>query len=305
MEKGGHTTRGIICTTLGAVLWGVSGTCSQYLFTYKGVDSNWLTVVRMISVGILLLAVALVTRRKELLGALSSRWGRMMLVVFGVCGLMVSQYTYLTAVQYTNSGTATVLQDIGPVLIMVVTCVMARRLPRRGEIVAIVLTLTGVALLATHGDPSNLVISPKGLTWGLLAAVGFLLYTMLPEGLMRRWGNLAVTGGAMFLGGVVLFFVVRFWRRSVVLDQEVIGMVALVVVMGTVLPYTLYLQGVRDIGAVRASLISCVEPVTATICSTVWMHTLFMPLDLLGFAAILSAVCLLSVQKRTNGERAS
>lgn len=71
--------------------------------------------------------------------------------------------------------------------------------------------------------------------------------------------------------------------------------------MGTVLPYTLYLQGVRDIGAVRASLISCVEPVTATICSTVWMHTLFMPLDLLGFAAILSAVCLLSVQKRTNG----
>ena len=76
-----------------------------------------------------------------------------------------------------------------------------------------------------------------------MAAVGFLLYTMLPEGLMRRWGNLAVTGGAMFLGGVVLFFVVRFWRRSVVLDQEVIGMVALVVVMGTVLPYTLYLQG--------------------------------------------------------------
>ena len=74
MEKGGHTTRGIICTTLGAVLWGVSGTCSQYLFTYKGVDSNWLTVVRMISAGILLLAVALVTRRKELLGALSSRW---------------------------------------------------------------------------------------------------------------------------------------------------------------------------------------------------------------------------------------
>lgn len=132
MEKGGHTTRGIICTTLGAVLWGVSGTCSQYLFTYKGVDSNWLTVVRMISAGILLLAVALVTRRKELLGALSSRWGRMMLVVFGVCGLMVSQYTYLTAVQYTNSGTATVLQDIGPVLIMVVTCVMARRPAQTG-----------------------------------------------------------------------------------------------------------------------------------------------------------------------------
>lgn len=119
-----------------------------------------------------------------------------MLVVFGVCGLWVSQYTYLTAIQYSNSGTATVLQYIGPVLIMAVTCVRTWQLPNRIEVAAIVLTLLGVALLATHGDPSSLVISPKGLTWGLLAAVGFLLYTTLPVGLMQRWGNLAVTGGA-------------------------------------------------------------------------------------------------------------
>ena len=298
MERGGHRTRGIICALLGAVSWGVSGTCSQYLFMDKGVNSTWLTVVRMMGAGIILVILALLTRRRELLGILSHWKDRMMLVVFGVCGLMVSQYTYLTAIQYSNSGTATVLQYIGPVLIMVVTCVRTWQLPNRIEVAAIVLTLLGVALLATHGDPSSLVISPKGLTWGLLAAVGFLLYTTLPVGLMQRWGNLAVTGGAMMIGGVMLLVAVRFWRYSVPLDLEVVGIVAVVVLLGTVLSYTLYLQGVRDLGPVHASMISCVEPVTATICSTVWLDTRFAPVDLLGFASILSTVYLLSARKK-------
>lgn len=264
----------------------------------KGVNSTWLTVVRMMGAGIILVILALLTRRRELLGILSHWKDRMMLVVFGVCGLMVSQYTYLTAIQYSNSGTATVLQYIGPVLIMAVTCVRTWQLPNRIEVAAIVLTLLGVALLATHGDPSSLVISPKGLTWGLLAAVGFLLYTTLPVGLMQRWGNLAVTGGAMMIGGVMLLVAVRFWRYSVPLDLEVVGIAAVVVLLGTVLSYTLYLQGVRDLGPVHASMISCVEPVTATICSTVWLDTRFAPVDLLGFASILSTVYLLSAWKK-------
>lgn len=298
MPQSAHKARGTVCAFLGAVSWGISGTFGQYLFSRRGISANWLTTVRMLSAGLILFVIVLLTRRKELRGLLSSRWDRLMLVIFGVCGLMVSQYTYLTAVQYTNSGTATVLQYAGPVLIMTATCLLTRTPPRREDVCAIVLILIGVALLATHGNPAALVISPPGLTWGLLAAVGFMLYTMLPAGLMRRWGNLAVTGSGMVIGGVALLFLVRFWRYSVPLDPEIIGMTAVVSVLGTVISYTLYLQGVRDIGAVRSSMISCVEPVTAAICSTLWMHTAFTWVDLLGFAVILSTVFLLNLPKR-------
>ena len=290
-----NRTRGTVCALLGAISWGVSGTFGQYLFANRGISANWLTTVRMLAAGLVLLTATLLTQRKELRGLFSHPRDRVMLAVFGVCGLMVSQYTYLTAVQYTNAGTATVLQYAGPVLIMAVTCVLTRKLPRPGEVVSILFILVGVALLATHGNPATLVISPKGLTWGLLAAVGFLLYTMLPTGLMRRWGNLAVTGSGMVIGGVALMLLVRFWRYSVPLDRVTVGMTAVVVLLGTVISYTLYLQGVRDIGPVRSSMISCVEPVTATVCSTVWMHTAFAPVDLLGFAIILSTVFLLNL----------
>lgn len=298
MKKGVHTTRGIVCVLLGGVSWGLAGACSQYLFTYKGIDSNWLAVVRMLSAGAILVVITLLTKREEWKGLLSNKRDRWILLLFGVVGLMVSQYTYLTAVQYSNSGTATVLQNIGPALIVIVTCLMMRRFPNPVEALAIVLTLTGVFLLSTHGDFSALAISPQGLLWGLLSAVGCMLYTMIPEDLMHRWGSLPVTGMGMLIGGIVLFFVVRFWRCTAVIDVQVIQWTAIVVVLGTVISFSLFLQGVSDIGPVRASIIGCIEPVTAMVCSTVWLHTAFTGTDLLGFAAILFAVCALSVYKR-------
>ena len=56
--NGQKTLRGTVCAILGGVCWGVSGTVGQYLFTQKGIDSGWLTVVRMLCAGAILLAAA-------------------------------------------------------------------------------------------------------------------------------------------------------------------------------------------------------------------------------------------------------
>lgn len=289
--------RGVLYALLGSAFWGFSATCSQHLFAVKGIDSGWLTVVRTICAGVLLILLSLVTRRSQLVNMLKDRRARKMLVVFGVCGLLVSQYTYLHAIQYSNAGTATVLQDIGPVFIMTVTCIISKRLPNRIELLAVFLTLGGVFLLATHGDLNTLAISPRGLIWGLSAAVGFMLYSTMPVKLMRQWGNMPVVGVAMLIGGIFLFIMQRFWRYHVTMDGETVLLIVIVVVVGTVASYSLYLQGVREIGPVRASIISCAEPITATICSAVWMGTKFTMIDLFGFVIILSAVCLLSLKR--------
>ena len=53
-----RTLRGFLCAALGGVCWGASGTVGQYLFTCQGVDSGWLTVVRMFLAGVVLLKEA-------------------------------------------------------------------------------------------------------------------------------------------------------------------------------------------------------------------------------------------------------
>ena len=201
-----RTLRGFLCAALGGVCWGASGTVGQYLFTCQGVDSGWLTVVRMFLAGVVLLGGALVRHRPQLRAIWSDRRDALRLVLFSVGGLMTCQYTYLAAIRYSNSATATVLQYMGQALILLWVCLRARRLPTRREGAALVLALLGAFLLATHGSLTALALSPQALFWGLCAAVSLMLYTLLPGDLLRRYPVSVCTGCGMFIGGVVLQF---------------------------------------------------------------------------------------------------
>lgn len=295
-EKG-KTTRGILFTLIGGIMWGFSGTCGQYLFTVKHLDPAWLVVTRMIFAGIILMTLGFARHKNEMTQILKNKKDLFHLLLFSIFGLTFCQYTYLTAISYSNAGTATVLQYLGPVLIMIASCFLAKRMPALKEIVAIFLALFGTFLLATHGDIHSLVISSKGLFWGLSSAVALMLYTMMPERLIRKWGSTVVTGYAMLFGGLFLFFVTGYWSMRVILDLGTILGLAAIIVIGTALAFTLYLQGVSDIGSVKASMIACVEPLSATVISAVWLGTAFTLIDIIGLAAIIITVLILTVKK--------
>ena len=124
-----RTLRGFLCAALGGVCWGASGTVGQYLITCQGVDSGWLTVVRMFLAGVVLLGGALVRHRPQLRAIWSDRRDALRLVLFSVGGLMTCQYTYLAAIRYSNSATATVLQYMGQALILLWVCLRGRPRP--------------------------------------------------------------------------------------------------------------------------------------------------------------------------------
>ena len=68
------------------------------------------------------------------------------------------------------------------------------------------------------------------------------------------------------------------------------------VVLGTVVAFVLFLQGVQDIGAVNASLIACLEPVAASLFSFALAGTYFSGEDIAGMALIMGAVLAVGFQ---------
>ena len=74
MKNGGkkmsRTALGVLCTVLGGVFWGLSGSCGQFLFENYGVQSIWLTAVRMLFAGIVLTVWGLFRKR----GAMAGIW---------------------------------------------------------------------------------------------------------------------------------------------------------------------------------------------------------------------------------------
>ncbi|MDD3334805.1 MAG: DMT family transporter [Eubacteriales bacterium] len=293
--KVSQALRGVVFALLAGICWGLSGTMSQYLFTAKGVSSGWLTVWRMLLSGAILLTVTAIRKPAALKQVWTVKADTIQLLLFAVLGLMAVQFSYLQAIRYSNAGTATAMQYSGEALILLYACITERRFPKALEILALVLALGGIYLLATHGDPSNMALSEQGLLWGVIAAISLMLYTLLPARLIRKYDSASITGYGLLLGGLALSLFVRPWEETVTLDGMLLLVMTGIILIGTVLSFTIYLQSVVDIGGVKTGLLASVETISAPFFAVVWLHTSFQPVDYLGFGCILLMVVLLAV----------
>lgn len=287
---------GIALALIGGTGWGLSGTCGQFLFSYSSVAPQTVTIYRLIFSGLLLIAMNLVRCPKGMLDIFKDWRTTLHLIIYGIFGVGLCQLSYLSAIRYSNSGTATVLQSAGIVLVFIVVSIMQRKAPKPIEYICLLLVIGGVFILATHGDPSHLQLSKEGFFWGCAAAVAVALYTLLQGNLMKKFGTSLVLGYAMLIGGIVLFIISGDAR--ILTDTRPITLLAIafIVVVGTAIGFGLYLSGVAFCGAKKASMLSSIEPVVATLTSFLFLHTVFMPMDLAGFAAVLTGCILLSAR---------
>jgi len=286
--------KGIIFALLGGTGWGLSGTCSQFLFSYSDAAPLTVTIYRLIFSGLLLIIINLIRQPQDMLDIFKNWKDVVHLVIYGVFGVGLCQLSYLSAISYSNSGTATVLQSSGIILVFIIASIMQHKKPKGLEYLCLVLVMGGVFLLATHGDISHLYLSREGLFWGAAAAVAVALYTLLPGKLMSRFGTSLVLGYAMFIGGLVLFAVSGDARILTDTRPVTLLSIAFIVTVGTAFGFSFYLKGVGLCGAKKASMISSVEPVVATLTSFLFLHTAFMPMDLAGFASVILGCILLS-----------
>lgn len=290
--------RGITFALISGISWGFSGACAQYLFGHYGVDPIWVSSVRMLFAGIVLCCVAFIGFR----GPFTALWKfwktprvALRLVVFAICGLAFCQITYLLAIQYSNAGTATIIQYIGPVMTVFFLCAVAHRAPTLREIIALVCVMAGIFLLSTHGNPAVMVLSPQALFWGLVSAFAYMLYSLLPRKLMVHYGSVPVVASGLIIGGVVFSVAIQSWAN--IPQMELSGFIVLfvgLVLFGTVVGFSLFFQSIKDIGAAKAGLIASIETVSATVFAVVWLGTSFVWIDIVGFVLIVATVFILA-----------
>ena len=290
--KKNNTIRGYMLAILGGVSWGISGVCSQYLFMKYEVSADWLTAVRMLLSGILLLMLALQREHMRVFKIWKERKDVVWLIAFGLAGLLLCQYTFLAAIKYSNSATATVLQSLNVVLMAIVVSVWNKKQMRKIQIAAIILAISGTYLIATKGNPTSMDISAKGLIFGILAAVGVVIYTLLSRPIIASWGNLTITGWGMLIGGMVLFVVTRAWIFPTNLDFPAWIIIAVIVIIGTAVGFSVFLESVKYIGPVKSTLLGCLEPASATILSALVLGTRFTVVELIGFVLVVGTVFL-------------
>lgn len=312
MTATSHFWRGVACALGGATLWGFSGACIQFLGENYAITSSFISFVRAAVAAVLFIAVVLVTRREALLSLLGARAACGPLLLFGV-GLYLSQITYAISIEYTNAGTATVLQATCTVFVMLFTCLKLRRAPRLPDLIGLVCALAAATLIATQGDWGVIVLPVAGLAWGIGNALSETLYIMAPQRLYSRWDRVTIISCGMVISGIAaaLVWVVQAAGggagSSLVPALDAVGWLALiggVGLLGTFAAFGLFLYGVSLVGSVKGSLLGVAEPAGAMIIAALWLGTAFSGADWLGLILMAAMIALVSLSG-AKGEQVS
>lgn len=300
----GQMAWGVISTLLGAVAWGFSGTCVQFLFASSTMNALMLTTLRQLGAGIVFLLALCIRNREQIHAMLSDKGTLVRLAIFGSCGLFLNSMLYATTISFTNAGTATVLQSLNIIMALAVTCLVTRRLPRTLEAIALICALGATFLIATHGNPAELQLPVIGLVCGLTTAASATFYTMYPRPLFERWDSFSVTGLGMLVGGLTGMLACIGTDQAPTCIDALAGldatswMVLLVAILvGTFGAYGLFLHGISVVGAVAGNMLGAAEPVSATVISALWLGTAFSWADWTGLALMVATILLIALQK--------
>ena len=214
----------------------------------------------------------------------------------GVFGISLSQFLYFLTIQFSNAAIGTIMQDLSPVMVLLVACAGAHRKPRAYEIASIVLALLGVTLLTTHGDLTAFAVSPVALIAGVACAVCVTVYNCLcPRRELRDYPVSMLQAWAFLMGAVLFELTMRPWTLGYTPSLRGVGGILFVVLFGNLLAFNLYMTGVKLIGPEKSVLYGFAEPVTAAILAVTLLNTPFTVWDAMGFAAVFAMLAVLSV----------
>ena len=298
----GSSKKGMLYVLFAAVLWGSSGVCAQFIMEKSQVGAAFLTMIRLLFSGFILLTLSFIHGDK-IFDILRNRKDALSLLAFSLFGALTVQLTFLVTIEKSNAATATVLQFLSPTIIVAWFVLRLKKRPGALVFTAILTSLLGTFLLVTHGNPTSLSVSPAALFWGIASAFAAAFYTTYPSTLIARYGTLPVVGWSMAIAGIMLLPFFAGQGAGIAIRGDVLLAFFYLVVVGTALTFSLYLKGAQMIGGPKASILSCTEPLSSALLSVLLLGVSFTLPDWLGTLCILSSVVLIAMDSRRHKTR--
>jgi drug/metabolite transporter (DMT)-like permease len=254
-----------------------------------------LVTVRVAGAAAILLIPAVVSMR--------GRWWELRqhavaILSYGVAAVAGCQLAYFYAVTHLSVGVALLLEYLAPVLIVGLLWVRHRQRPRRLTVAGVVLALGG--LLLVLDVLGGVRISAVGVMWGLLAALGLVVYFTIAARDENALPPLALAGGGLLVGSLVLAvagIAGLVPMRFATADVELVGRqvawwipVLELMLVAAALAYVTGIMAARLLGTKVASFVSLTEVLFAVVFAWILLGELPRPVQLVGGLLIVAGV---------------
>lgn len=181
-----------------------------------------------------------------------------------------------------------------PAVVMLLTAAETRALPGAQKMVGFAVAWLGLVCVASPGFTAkgNAPFGPAGIAWGLASLAFYAVYVWLSGKVSRRLGSVRLTTVSNLSTAAVVVGIVLWTRggQAPAASNAALGWVALMVVVSTVFPYFLLMEGIRRLGSSDASLLSMSGPVITVLAGFLFLGESLNPLQVLGTCLTLVGV---------------
>jgi drug/metabolite transporter (DMT)-like permease len=304
---------GLALAVVSAATFGTSGTFASSL-----IDAGWspaAAVLARVSLAALLLTIPAIVALRGQWGVLRRSAGQV--IAFGLIAVAGAQLCYFNAIERMPVGVAMLLEYLGTILVVGWLWLRRGQRPRPLTVGGAIAALAGLALvLDLTGSVS---ISPIGVAWGLLAAIGLATYFVISADereepvppVAMAWGGMCVGAVMLAVLGLAHVLPVTASAGDVTFAGHRMSWIAPVfglAVVAAAIPYIAGIGAARRLGAKLASFIGMAEVLFAIVFAWLLLGQLPSVMQLLGGVAIVAGVTLvrideLKIQDLPQGER--
>ncbi|KAF5052503.1 putative cystine transporter YijE [anaerobic digester metagenome] len=285
MAEAPRRTRALLL--LAGMIWGTSFVAGK--LAVEGTDPYLFSAMRSLISAISILPVFLLYKFDYSIFRSKAVWG---IAFLNAAGLLLQN----VGLTYTTASNTVLLVDINVVIVAVLAAIILKEHLNRRTVVGLVMGMSGVALIATKGDISNL--GGGSLIGDMLvftAGVAWALYIVFTTKELRKGYELVHFTSAMILLTAVFAVPIGLLMAD---DHSVgAGGVSLALYSGifcTTVAFMLYNVGLKSLGATTTSIILLVEMVFGLFFSFLLLGERPDLITIMGGSLILLAIAVIS-----------
>ncbi len=278
---------GYLCIAVAAILFGVAGGVAKALFN-SDISPVALTAIRAFLAAAVLTPIILATDRR---GLRVSRVQLRYLLVMGVLLTLVN-ITFYYSISKTQVAVAIMLEYTAPVFVVLIGLGRRTHTMNWRTFLVLGLSLAGCYLLTGAYDVDFFQANRVGVLVGILCGLSFALYNIYGNESEKLGVGTTTATFYTFLISAVLWlpFLPVLHLGDVQFGPSTVSYILFIVVFATVVPYWLYLYGLKSVDAFPATVIGMLDPVIAGITAYLLVGEEMRSLQIIGVALLLGAI---------------
>jgi drug/metabolite transporter (DMT)-like permease len=225
-----------------------------------------------------------------------------LLLAGGLLGMALFHTLQYHALAENSATDVALIMSFTPAIVMLITAAVERKRPRSNEITGLILSVTGAALVTTHGFTASLPDQHGDRSIIALAVFCWAGYSIIAR---ARPANLAISSMlfAMSLAATLLltpFYVFSvFQGHNIPFNQEQILAIIYVSLFASLLAYQAYSFGIEKLGGMTAPQYLSLIPLFTALMSLLFLGEPPKIYEFLAMACIIGGVSLATIRMST------